>query len=71
MGTGFLTSYAFEKRAYQHGSSKTGRRSCAEQREAAALFLEAARKVHLSVSNGLLYDGFFLLPSSGSKHLFQ
>ena len=27
--------------------------------------------IRLGIGKGLLYDGFFLLPSSGSKHLFQ
>ena len=39
------------------------RRSCAGQREAAAL-ISQSRRFHRRVK-GLLYDGFFLLPSSG------
>ena len=27
--------------------------------------------IRLGIGKGLLYDSFFLLPSSGSKHLFQ
>ena len=41
-----------------------GRRSCAVQREAAALISQSAAGF-MGVSKGLLYDGFFSLPSSG------
>ena len=42
-----------------------GRRSCAGQREAAALITQAAVG-RMGASKGLLGDGFFSLPSSGS-----
>ena len=47
-----------------------GRRSCAEQREAAALISQSRRKVVWACQMGCCTTAFFLLPSSGSKHLF-
>ena len=47
-----------------------GRRSCAGQREAAALISQSRRKVIWACQKGCCTTAFFFLPSSGRASLY-